>query len=65
MTTTEEALRHLRKLASGKGAKPQPLKQGNVYFCGRKAGPVKIGWSTDPSERLYRLQTGRASRLHI
>ncbi|WP_158069181.1 hypothetical protein [Sphingomonas sp. Sph1(2015)] len=32
MTTTEEGLRHLRKLASGKGAKPQPLKQGYVSF---------------------------------
>ncbi|WP_347091809.1 GIY-YIG nuclease family protein [Sphingomonas parapaucimobilis] len=26
---------------------------------------MKIGWSTDPSERVYRLQTGRASRLQI
>lgn len=65
MTTTEDVKRHLRKLMAGKGTKPKPLKQGYVYFCGPEGGPVKIGWSTDPDERIYRLQTGIAAHLHI
>lgn len=38
---------------------------GYAYFCGPQGGPIKIGFSRDPGERLYRLQTGYPERLHL
>lgn len=37
-----------------------------VYaIASAKSGPVKIGYSQDPQERLKQLQTGNPERLHI
>lgn len=39
--------------------------KGCVYCIGPVAGPLKIGWSTDPEKRLSELQTGNAETLVI
>jgi hypothetical protein len=65
-TTNREALAHLRRYATGKAARPDRLcRDGEAYFCGAEGGPVKIGFSKDPEERLYRLQTSHPERLHL
>ena len=65
-TTTEQAIAHLRRCAA---VKDRPARQvrtdGYAYFIGPEGGAIKIGFSTDPDERLYRLQTSHPERLHL
>ncbi|WP_203309747.1 GIY-YIG nuclease family protein [Sphingomonas beigongshangi] len=56
---------HLLRCMADKRPRPRKLVQGYVYFCGPIDGPIKIGFSKDPRERLYRLQTNRHDRLHL
>lgn len=65
MTTTGQAMAHLRRLMKNPAA-PKPLtSEGYAYFIGPENGPIKIGYSSDPSERLYRLQTAHVERLYL
>lgn len=38
---------------------------GTVYFIGPRAGPVKIGFTTDLPRRLKRLQSGSPVKLEV
>ena len=48
---------------------PQPKKRvkhpAGVYFVGSEDGPVKIGYSNNPSQRLNTLQIGHHAPLRI
>ena len=43
----------------------RPGKRGYVYFIGAVDGPIKIGMSQDPTERLRSLQTGSPVALRL
>lgn len=46
--------------------KAEPLsEEGYAYFAGPAGGPIKIGFSMDPYQRLYRLQTDHPERLYL
>lgn len=60
--------RSLARLLRAAKARPKikPLKtEGYAYFVGPVGGPIKIGYSRDPEERLYKIQTDHPERLHL
>jgi len=63
--TPEQVIAHLRRAAADKTVRRRKMTEGYVYFCGPADGPIKIGFSRDPGERLYRLQTSHPERLYL